>query len=106
MAKLQATTPSAPRASNGRPPPRRRPSTSKKPPSSRTKPTTITKSRSRVTDLPAPAPTSPGSPKPSHDPHAILNAAHHAHPDSVAHQFDDPIQQHEAATLGMWAFLA
>ena len=57
-----------------------------------------------MTDIPAP--TSSTSPKPSHDPHAILNAAHHAHPDSVAHQFDDPIQQHEAATLGMWAFLA
>jgi len=24
----------------------------------------------------------------------------------VAHQFDDPVQQHEAATLGMWCFLA
>ena len=24
----------------------------------------------------------------------------------VAHQFDDAVQQHEAATLGMWAFLA
>jgi cytochrome c oxidase subunit 3 len=23
-----------------------------------------------------------------------------------AHQFDDPLQQHEAATLGMWTFLA
>ena len=25
---------------------------------------------------------------------------------NVAHHFDDAIQQHEAATLGMWAFLA
>ncbi|HET6806395.1 MAG TPA: cytochrome c oxidase subunit 3 [Frateuria sp.] len=28
----------------------------------------------------------------------------HAHP--VPEQFDDPVQQREAATLGMWAFLA
>jgi cytochrome c oxidase subunit 3 len=28
-----------------------------------------------------------------------------AHP-HVAHQFDDAVQQHEATTLGMWAFLA
>src|SRR5436190_954275 len=28
---------------------------------------------------------------------------HHGH---VAHQFDDAVQQHEAATLGMWSFLA
>jgi cytochrome c oxidase subunit 3 len=30
---------------------------------------------------------------------------HGAHGE-VAHQFDDAVQQHEAATLGMWAFLA
>jgi len=29
-----------------------------------------------------------------------------AHPYNVAEQFDDLEQQHEAATLGMWAFLA
>jgi cytochrome c oxidase subunit III len=32
-----------------------------------------------------------------HDAHAV-----HTH----AHQFDDPVQQKESATLGMWAFLA
>jgi cytochrome c oxidase subunit 3 len=31
--------------------------------------------------------------------------AHDAHSE-VAHQFDDAVQQHEAVTLGMWAFLA
>src|SRR5213592_1439031 len=30
----------------------------------------------------------------------------HAHDPNVAHHFDDAVQQHEAATLGMWAFLA
>ena len=32
-------------------------------------------------------------------------SAHDAH-GFVAHQFDDAVQQHEAATLGMWGFLA
>jgi len=27
------------------------------------------------------------------------------HPSHVAHQFDDAVQQYEASTLGMWAFL-
>jgi cytochrome c oxidase subunit 3 len=31
---------------------------------------------------------------------------HSDHPGLVAHQFDDIAQQREAATLGMWAFLA
>ena len=37
-----------------------------------------------------------------------ISAADHAHPHDphVAHHFDDAVQQHEAATLGMWAFLA
>src|SRR4051812_37371329 len=30
----------------------------------------------------------------------------HPHDPGVAHQFDDAVQQHEAATLGMWSFLA
>ena len=30
----------------------------------------------------------------------------HGHKPHVAHHFDDEVQQHEAATLGMWAFLA
>jgi cytochrome c oxidase subunit 3 len=30
----------------------------------------------------------------------------HAHPPGVAHHFDDPAQQREAAVLGMWTFLA
>lgn len=34
-----------------------------------------------------------------------LHDAHDAHA-SHAHQFDDPVQQRDAATLGMWAFLA
>jgi cytochrome c oxidase subunit 3 len=33
-------------------------------------------------------------------------AASPAHPHAPAHQFEDVEQQHEAATLGMWAFLA
>ena len=34
-------------------------------------------------------------------------AVDHAHHDpNVAHHFDDAVQQHDAATLGMWAFLA
>jgi cytochrome c oxidase subunit III len=34
-------------------------------------------------------------------------AAHdaHAHPQGFAHQFEDAVQQKEAGTLGMWAFL-
>ena len=36
----------------------------------------------------------------SHDSHATDGHG------LVAHQFDDAVQQHEAATLGMWAFLA
>jgi cytochrome c oxidase subunit 3 len=36
----------------------------------------------------------------------ILADHAHSHNPHVAHQFDDAVQQHEAATLGMWAFLA
>ena len=36
------------------------------------------------------------------DSHAV---AEHAHPAGLAHQFEDLEQQHEAGTLGMWAFL-
>jgi cytochrome c oxidase subunit 3 len=36
------------------------------------------------------------------DPHAL----DHHHVKGLAHHFDDMDQQHEAATLGMWAFLA
>jgi len=36
---------------------------------------------------------------------ASAPATEHEHADH-AHQFDDAIQQHEAATLGMWTFLA
>jgi cytochrome c oxidase subunit 3 len=32
--------------------------------------------------------------------------ATHGHGGHVAHHFDDAVQQHEAATLGMWTFLA
>ena len=42
----------------------------------------------------------------AHNP-AISPSEHTAHGHSmVAHQFDDLAQQHEASTLGMWAFLA
>jgi len=37
----------------------------------------------------------------------VTATAEHAHHDpNVAHHFDDAVQQHDAATLGMWAFLA
>jgi len=36
----------------------------------------------------------------------VEHAPHAAHPPYLAHHFDDPQQQREAATLGMWAFLA
>jgi cytochrome c oxidase subunit 3 len=39
-------------------------------------------------------------PRPPHD-----HADPHGH-GAVAHQFDDAVQQHDAATLGMWTFLA
>ena len=42
-------------------------------------------------------------------PHGAAAAEAHGHPHGhslVAHQFDDLAQQHEASTLGMWAFLA
>ena len=35
----------------------------------------------------------------------LPETAHH-HPAALAHHFDDLGQQHEAATLGMWVFLA
>jgi cytochrome c oxidase subunit 3 len=31
---------------------------------------------------------------------------HHEHPEFLAHHFDTPVQQFDAAKLGMWAFLA
>ncbi len=31
---------------------------------------------------------------------------HHEHPKFLAHHFDTPVQQYDAAKLGMWAFLA
>src|SRR5207249_9099674 len=39
-------------------------------------------------------------------PEAAIEREHPAHAAHVAHHFDDAVQQHEAATLGMWAFLA
>jgi cytochrome c oxidase subunit 3 len=36
---------------------------------------------------------------------ALPQAALHEHPSSLAHQFDDLVQQREASTLGMWIFL-
>jgi cytochrome c oxidase subunit 3 len=44
---------------------------------------------------------------PSAEPAAIFDhAPHRRAPGGVAHHFDDAAQQHHAATLGMWAFLA
>jgi cytochrome c oxidase subunit III len=40
-----------------------------------------------------------------HPPASHVDPQAHGH-GAVAHQFDDAVQQHEAATLGMWAFLA
>jgi cytochrome c oxidase subunit 3 len=42
-------------------------------------------------------------PPPHGDPHGDAHGNGHG---LVAHHFDDAVQQHEAATLGMWAFLA
>src|SRR5439155_23358867 len=43
---------------------------------------------------------------PAHEPQVGHEHPTHGHAAHVAHHFDDPVQQHEAATLGMWAFLA
>ncbi len=37
---------------------------------------------------------------------AIGRDHEHAHPDFLQHHFDNPVQQFEAAKLGMWMFLA
>jgi cytochrome c oxidase subunit 3 len=43
----------------------------------------------------------------AHAPHADGHGdGHHAHPKFLAHHFDTPLQQFDAAKLGMWAFLA
>jgi cytochrome c oxidase subunit 3 len=61
-------------------------------------------------DLPADLNPNPALAQVAFDPHAgppSAAAAIEAHGHSlVAHQFDDLAQQHEASTLGMWAFLA
>jgi cytochrome c oxidase subunit III len=61
-------------------------------------------------DLPADLNPNPALAQVAHDPYAGgygAAAALEAHGHSmVAHQFDDLAQQHEASTLGMWAFLA
>jgi len=41
----------------------------------------------------------------AHEPGAH-HEGHHAHPPWLAHHFDTPAQQFDAAKLGMWAFLA
>ena len=61
-------------------------------------------------NLPADLNPSPATSQVANDPaHAPPSAAAlaeaHGH-SMVAHQFDDLAQQHEASTLGMWAFLA
>jgi cytochrome c oxidase subunit 3 len=50
----------------------------------------------------APAPNLAAGVAPGHEP----VHGHGVHAPHVAHHFDDEVQQHEAATLGMWAFLA
>lgn len=35
----------------------------------------------------------------------MTNETHHEHPPHLAHHFDDPQQQFDAASLGMWVFL-
>ena len=61
-------------------------------------------------DLPADLNPNPALAQVARDPYAgphSAAAAAEAHGHSmVAHQFDDLAQQHEASTLGMWAFLA
>ena len=61
-------------------------------------------------DIPADYMANPALAQVAFDPHAgppSGAAALEAHGHSlVAHQFDDLAQQHEASTLGMWAFLA
>src|SRR5687768_17694448 len=61
-------------------------------------------------DMPADYMNNPALAQVAFDPHAgppSGAAALEAHGHSlVAHQFDDLAQQHEASTLGMWAFLA
>jgi cytochrome c oxidase subunit 3 len=55
-----------------------------------------------MTEIPAPI-------LPSSDPvptDALQSHAQDVHPPYLAHHFDDLEQQHEADTLGMWAFLA
>ena len=61
-----------------------------------------------MTDVPAHAtfPSTHGAAADSAAAHGDPHVAAHHHDPHVAHQFDDRIQQHEAATLGMWAFLA
>ena len=61
-------------------------------------------------NLPADLNPSPATSQVAFDPSLAppgAAALHEAHGHSmVAHQFDDLAQQHEASTLGMWAFLA
>ncbi|RYZ58797.1 MAG: cytochrome c oxidase subunit 3 family protein [Proteobacteria bacterium] len=41
----------------------------------------------------------------AHAKHAHGEGGHHAHPKYLAHHFDTPMQQFDAAKLGMWAFI-
>src|SRR6476646_7146251 len=105
MARSPARTRGAPPVWSGRPLPRRPPTTSTRPRSS-TKRLTLTRtSRCPLADL-------------SHQPARVGEFGgeveadlahpgdHHHGSANVAHHFDDAVQQHEAATLGMWTFLA
>src|SRR5262245_46118489 len=105
MGKTPATTRSAPRALSGELRHRRRPTISTKRPLSATKRTRTTKSRSRMAEdtvnnsITAAAGVHPRA-------EGSLIERPHLHHGGVPHQFDDSEQQHEAAELGMWTFLA
>src|SRR5215212_6299757 len=61
-----------------------------------------------MSDAAAPAPNLAAGVAPANEPqlgHEPVHG-HGVHAPHVAHHFDDAVQQHEAATLGMWAFLA
>jgi cytochrome c oxidase subunit 3 len=50
-------------------------------------------------------PTGMGPGSPSHGGHSSSGGGAHAHPSFLAHHFDTPAQQFDAAKLGMWAFI-
>ena len=59
-----------------------------------------------MSDAAVPAPNLAVGAAPATQPQVGHEPPTHGHAAHVAHHFDDAVQQHEAATLGMWAFLA